>query len=74
MSRRWSLGVMIDTCLGICVQTRKHSGTACGHYSGDLIANQSFLIASTLTAAPPGSKLYIQMLTTSTIRKLALLT
>ncbi|KAM3180496.1 hypothetical protein ACTXT7_016177 [Hymenolepis weldensis] len=25
MSRRWCLGVMIDTCLGIYVQTRKHT-------------------------------------------------
>ncbi|KAM3183202.1 hypothetical protein ACTXT7_010801 [Hymenolepis weldensis] len=45
MSRCRSLGVMIDTRLGIYVQTRKHSGIACGHYSGDLIASQSFLIA-----------------------------
>ncbi|KAM3173870.1 hypothetical protein ACTXT7_011707 [Hymenolepis weldensis] len=45
MSRRQCLDVMIDTCLGIYVQTRKHSRTVCGHCSGDLIASQSFLIA-----------------------------
>ncbi|KAM3187134.1 hypothetical protein ACTXT7_002940 [Hymenolepis weldensis] len=41
-----SLGVMTGTCLGICVQIDKHSGTTSGHYIGDLIASQSFLITS----------------------------
>ncbi|KAM3175897.1 hypothetical protein ACTXT7_007579 [Hymenolepis weldensis] len=46
MSRCQSLGVMIDTRLGIYVQARKHSRTTCGHCSGDLIASQPFLIPS----------------------------
>ncbi|KAM3180087.1 hypothetical protein ACTXT7_016988, partial [Hymenolepis weldensis] len=45
MSRRQCLGVMIDTRLGIYVQRQTHSGTVCGHYSGDLISGQSLLIA-----------------------------
>ncbi|KAM3187254.1 hypothetical protein ACTXT7_002692 [Hymenolepis weldensis] len=40
MSRYRSLGYMIDTRLG----ANSHSGTTCGHCSGDLTASQSFLI------------------------------
>ncbi|KAM3173713.1 hypothetical protein ACTXT7_012015 [Hymenolepis weldensis] len=29
----------------LCANTQTHGGTACEHYSGDLIASQSFLIA-----------------------------
>ncbi|KAM3181666.1 hypothetical protein ACTXT7_013926 [Hymenolepis weldensis] len=41
MSRRRCLGMMIDICLGIYVQTRTHSEITCGHCIGELFASQS---------------------------------
>ncbi|KAM3180088.1 hypothetical protein ACTXT7_016989 [Hymenolepis weldensis] len=46
MSRRQCLGVMIDTRLGIYVQRQTHSGTVCGHYSGDLISASKVILIS----------------------------
>ncbi|KAM3179101.1 hypothetical protein ACTXT7_001239 [Hymenolepis weldensis] len=48
MSRRRCLGMMIDICLGIFVQTRKHGGTTCGHcFDRHLLAIANFLTTRT---------------------------